>query len=186
MSLRKLLFLAGLVAIPAAFWAGSVEGSLERRAAARQRLENVDSVVVQNRRAIGERDQLLEGWQAFKPVAEEKLDNLDYSLNPLLIQSHVVDVAERIGLRVDIRQEDLGQGDRPPSWFFSGSADYRKAVEFILELENGALRVRFERVEFTLPEEERERRQGTVRFFAIMNIPTLPDPEPQPPTKEQT
>ncbi len=184
MSLRKMLFLTALVAVPAAFWVGSIEGSLERRVAARQRLESVDGVMVQNRRTVGERDQLLEGWERFKPVAEEKLDNLDYSLNPLLIQSHVVDVANRLGLHVDIRQESLGLGDRPASWFFSGRADYRSAVQFVLELENSALRVRFEKVEFSLPTEEQDRRSGEVRFFAIMNVPTLPESLPQPPETE--
>ncbi|MBC8328994.1 MAG: hypothetical protein ISR76_01280 [Planctomycetes bacterium] len=184
MSVRKLLFLAGMVGVPCLFWAGTVEGSLERRVAARQRLESIDGLTIQNRRTVGERDQLRAGWQQFKPVADEKLDNLDYTLNPLLIQSHVVDAANRIGLRVDIRQENLGVGDRPPSWFFSGRADYRKAVEFILELENNALRVRFEKVEFTLPTDELERRTGQVRFFAVMNIPSLPGAVPQHPEKE--
>jgi hypothetical protein len=178
MTTRSLLFLAGIVAVPVLFWSGSVEGSLERRAGAADRLRGVDAILVQNQRALDERDQLQESWEAFKPLIDDKLDNLDYTLNPLLVQSHVLDIAERSGVEVNIRQESLGANGKPASWFFSGTADYRKAVEFVLDLENNALRVRFEKIEFTLPENEAERRAGQVRFFAVMNIPTLPQSGP--------
>lgn len=185
MSTRRLLFLAGLVAVPALTWIGSIESSLERRVQARQRLAQIDAVRVQNRRTVSERDSLRGGWDAFKPLADEKLDKIELSLNPLLIQSNVVDLARRMGLEVDIRQEAMAQPGRPPSWYFQGISDYRRAIEFLLELENSALRVRFDKVEVSMVADPQRGNRGDVRFHAWMTIPTLPESATARPGEEK-
>ncbi|RMH04346.1 MAG: hypothetical protein D6702_03470 [Planctomycetota bacterium] len=177
MSLRRTAFFAALAAVPALCWLGSIQGSIERRGSARTRLESIDAVRSRQQRNVAERDRLAAAWADFRAFADDKLGDLDYALNPLLVQSHVVDLGAEHGIEVDIHQKEGGSAAGARSWIFSGRARYRQAVSFLQDLENSALRARFDRVEINLPLDPAERASGLVRFSGVLRVPELPTTE---------
>ncbi len=177
MTLRRLLFHAGFAVLPAVFWLAAVGPGLERRAAALQRQQDAGRLHQENRMLVARRDRLREEWEAFRPLAEQGLADLNDFLNPLLLQKRVYRLAAGFHCKLRIKQEEVGPKEEVWRYSMNGSGSYEDLVRFLDALERGDHRIRFESLILAMPLDAA--RQGDpVSLAATFVIPVIPDLEP--------
>lgn len=177
----RLAFFAGFLLIPGAIWGVQVRPTMQERVSFIQRQENAKTVQVQNQKLPQQRDALHEHWSEFRPIADEALDNLANDLNPHLVQKRLRDTAEELNCDLRIQPKPTLEGDFAVRFVISGEGSYPNLVKLVDRLEQGQHFVRFEKLHFTMPEQEYSRADtGAVRIVAQVLIPLMPDGlEPQ-------
>jgi hypothetical protein len=173
-SRRKAAFLASFAMIPAAFWALQVGPALDERAAFVERQDKAHVVRARNSQMPGQRDQLSQQWEEFKPSIASALDNLSSDLNPHLVQKRIFASAQELGCRVKIARMAAKDDANFIRFSLTGEGAYSAIVKFIDQLEQGQHYVRFERLQLELPDLDAGVTKSTVRISAVMLIPFLP------------
>jgi hypothetical protein len=172
----RLVFFAGFLLIPGVIWGVQVRPTMKDRVSYIQRQENARTVQEQNRKLPEQRDRLHETWADFKPTADAALGNLANDLNQHLVQKRLRDTAEELDCDLRIQPKPTLEGDFAVRFVISGEGSYPNLVKLVDRLEQGQHFVRFEKLHFTMPEQEYSRAQtGAVRIVAQVLIPTMPE-----------
>ncbi|MDP6941656.1 MAG: hypothetical protein QGH51_06465 [Planctomycetota bacterium] len=171
MKTRKLIFFTSFLVLPSLFWVSRVSPDLIRRDAALERLSKSDKVRASNREKISQRDDLINQWEKFEPVASRELQDLENDLNPHLLQKRLVLTAKDLGFDLSIRQLAMNP-DEQNAWFIEAESSFGQLDRFVNKLERGNYRVRFEKLEVSLPADKYEN-NGGVHLEGVLTIPPI-------------
>lgn len=176
LSPHRLVFFAGFLLIPGVIWGVQVRPTMQDRVSYIQRQQNAITVQTQNKELPGRRDRLFTNWTDFRPIADDALNNLANDLNPHLVQKRLRDTAEELDCDLRIQPKPTLEGDFAVRFVISGEGSYPNLVKLVDRLEQGQHFVRFEKLHFTMPEQEYSRAQtGAVRIVAQVLIPLMPE-----------
>ena len=175
MTPRRLLFLLGLLAIPALLGMTRVSPLMAERKNAQASLTNANAIQIANQQVLAQRDRLMDQWHAFQPLAEEALENLDQRLNPVLVQKRVFDLGTRLGCEVRIQEKTDRVLGGHPTYALSAEGEWENIVRFVGELETGTHLIRMEEVGLSLPSADYP--DGGVRLHGVFRLPVLTEPQ---------
>lgn len=172
----RLAFFFGFLVIPGVIWGVQVRPTMEERTSYITRQDNARTVQEQNRKLPEQRDLLHETWSEFRPTADAALNNLANDLNPHLVQKRLRDTAEELNCDLRIQPKPTMEGDFAVRFVISGEGSYPNLVKLVDRLEQGQHFVRFEKLHFTMPDQEYSHANtGAVRIVAQVLIPMMPE-----------
>lgn len=179
MSPRRLAFLLGFVAVPVAFWVVLVSPALARRGDAIERQANAGKVVAEANLAVQQRDQLVDKWEKFQPLAERALANMEHDLNPLLIPRRLAKTAEDVYSLRELRiQPVASEGEAQVHEFsFTAVGAFENLVGFIDHLERGKQRIRFQNMKIMIQPGTPTDGRPQLNLSASFLVPSVPSDE---------